>query len=266
VAALVEAGDRKTPAQIVDGPDYLASKNAGQNASAPASPEPRYPVMVAGALGAAPGAIICGDLDTVMAMFDWYAEHQSQTMQNALTNGQSSMLHGAPLQAPPLAQFGCTLAKPGTKLSILNVYGAAFLVEVAPGRRGVTNRLMLHPTPEAAALAEKQKEEAYQAALVSQKRQNEISDYQARFTVALRSNPIVPRGWIAAGMDTQMSVEVAPNGKVYDAKIEASSRFQAMDDACIDLLRSVHQFDVPPDGIGIILKFDCDATWSSPAR
>jgi hypothetical protein len=71
--------------------------------------------VVATALGPAPGAIVCPDMNCVGFMFDWFADR----WQDSMTDGQSRLIRQAPSPEAALKSFDCTLVKPGTKMSLV---------------------------------------------------------------------------------------------------------------------------------------------------
>ena len=123
----------------------------GSASSETANKASRPIAVVAKGLGAAPGAIVCPDMDTVVLMFHWYSDHWSDAMQDALTQGQSKLVRGAPTSSPPLSRYGCSLIKPGTPMmlergNIVPVVSA----KLSSGKaiRGVTLGDMYVKTPE----------------------------------------------------------------------------------------------------------------------
>lgn len=74
--------------------------------------------VVARAIPAVPGAIICPDYETVEMMIEWYRAHWEDNFEDAITNGQSRLRRGAPTSKPPLAQYGCSLAPAGIPMTL----------------------------------------------------------------------------------------------------------------------------------------------------
>jgi len=74
--------------------------------------------VVARGLTAAPGAIICSNMNATSLLFDAYAESWSEQMQERLTNGQSRLINGKPMEAPNPTAYGCELIKPGTAMQM----------------------------------------------------------------------------------------------------------------------------------------------------
>lgn len=115
------------------------------SAQTPAATPPSTVTVTATAIGAAPGAIVCRDMNTVAVMFDWYSEHWEDSMQDRLTNGQSKLVRGPSTQAPVLSRFGCYLAKPGTPMLLERrhiVPVVSFKLSSGKTVRGVTMETM----------------------------------------------------------------------------------------------------------------------------
>jgi TPR repeat protein len=51
-------------------------------------------------------------------VFSLYTAQWESAMQDAMTNGQSSLIHGQPSPAPDLEAYGCTLLSPGTPMML----------------------------------------------------------------------------------------------------------------------------------------------------
>ena len=79
-----------------------------------------HPNARAKSLSAAPGAIVCPDFASVRLVFSLYASHWEDTMQDAVTQGQATVLRGAFAPAPDPALYGCSLLKPGTAVYVEN--------------------------------------------------------------------------------------------------------------------------------------------------
>jgi hypothetical protein len=132
IPTIIHAQTRKTPAPIVDGSDYLASKsqqnqgqgqNAGQDGSPAPTATPGTHTVIAIGLGQTvpglgrpvPGAVVCGDIATVEGVVQWFFNHWSDSMQDAMTNGQSQLLRESTQSpAPYLKSLGCTVVPEGT--------------------------------------------------------------------------------------------------------------------------------------------------------
>jgi hypothetical protein len=74
--------------------------------------------VVARGASVVPYAIVCPNSDTVSLMFDLYVAHWTDARQDALTNGQSRLLHGQPTPEPDLKLYGCALLPPGTPMML----------------------------------------------------------------------------------------------------------------------------------------------------
>lgn len=123
---------------------FVASAQSASQAERP------KPITVkATGIGAAPGAIVCRDMNTVSVMLDWYSAHWEDSMQDRVTNGQSKLVRGPSTQAPTLSRFGCYLAKPGTPMLLDRSHIVPVVSFRLPnGRvvRGVTQENMLIET------------------------------------------------------------------------------------------------------------------------
>jgi hypothetical protein len=86
----------------------------------PAVAVPFHPNAVATALRAAPGAIVCPDLNSVSTLFHLYSIHWEESAQDAVTNGQARIIRGEAAPAPDPESFGCKLLTPGTPVSVQN--------------------------------------------------------------------------------------------------------------------------------------------------
>lgn len=78
--------------------------------------KPRYVAVTARGVSVVPGAIVCPSHDAVSLMFDQYAAHWEDAMQDTVTNGQSRLIRGQPTPAPNLKAYGCALLPPGTPM------------------------------------------------------------------------------------------------------------------------------------------------------
>jgi len=78
------------------------------------------PNAAAKSLTAAPGAIVCDNLATVRLVFDLYAAHWEDRVQDALTKGQATQLRGQSSPVPNPSAYGCSLLTPGTPVQVLN--------------------------------------------------------------------------------------------------------------------------------------------------
>jgi hypothetical protein len=89
-----------------------------------ANPQPSatafHPNARAKSLSAAPGAIVCPNFASVRLVFSLYASHWEDAMQDAVTQGQATVLRGASAPAPDPALYGCSLLKPGTAVYVEN--------------------------------------------------------------------------------------------------------------------------------------------------
>lgn len=111
---------------------------------------PKPIVVTARAIGAAPGAIVCRDMDTVEVMFHQYSAHWEDSMQDRVTGGQSRLIRGPAAQTPTLSRFGCYLAKPGTPMQLDQRYivpVVSFRLPSGKTVRGVTMEDMFKRIP-----------------------------------------------------------------------------------------------------------------------
>lgn len=83
-----------------------------------AAMKPKVVQVEATGVSVAPGAVICPDMDRVQMVFDLYAAHYRDVMQDRLTNGQTRLLHGAPGDAPEPSDYGCALVATGTLMTL----------------------------------------------------------------------------------------------------------------------------------------------------
>jgi hypothetical protein len=125
-----------------------ADPGFGQEAIAPNPP--LWTPVIARALGAVPGALICPDHRALTQVWRRYSRHWEETQQDILTKGQSRLLTGPPRAAPDLGAWGCLLVPPGTPMQL--EARAVVPVVTAPGPdgrpfRGVTLNEMYRPAP-----------------------------------------------------------------------------------------------------------------------
>lgn len=102
--------------------------------------------MIATALNAAPGAIVCPDFQSVEILFDVYSESWEERASNAFTHGAYQKINGEPLPAPDPAAYSCLVLKPGTRVMLSTGAGAPDIVATLPAGnriRGVTLPAML---------------------------------------------------------------------------------------------------------------------------
>jgi hypothetical protein len=76
------------------------------------------PNATARGVSVVPGAIVCPSHDAVSLMFNQYAAHWEDTMQDAMTKGQSRLIRGQPAPAPDFESYGCALLPPGTPIML----------------------------------------------------------------------------------------------------------------------------------------------------
>jgi hypothetical protein len=77
---------------------------------------PNATAVYAAGVNAAPGAIVCGDYETVILMFRLYTAHWTDGFQDKLTEGQSRLMRGAGAEEPDPSVFGCIVVPPGTMM------------------------------------------------------------------------------------------------------------------------------------------------------
>lgn len=120
----------------------------------PSIPEPPlHPNAVARALNAAPGAIVCPNLQSVSSLFHLYSEHWEQETRSRMTNGQSESIEGPVSPAPNPADYGCWLLPPGTPVEAMNGEGLLSGIPVVTGR--LQDGTMVHGVTLVAMLAAK---------------------------------------------------------------------------------------------------------------
>ena len=81
---------------------------------------PFHPNAVAKSLKAAPGALVCSDLQTVSVVFHLYAAHWEDSTADAMTKGQAGVVRGPAAPAPDPKLYGCYLLVPGTPVRVEN--------------------------------------------------------------------------------------------------------------------------------------------------
>jgi hypothetical protein len=74
--------------------------------------------VLARGLNGAPGAIICGDFQTVGILFRQFNRHWEESFQDTVTRGQSQLLRGAAVAAPDVEVYGCRLVPAGTPITL----------------------------------------------------------------------------------------------------------------------------------------------------
>lgn len=80
------------------------------------SPLPSSSKVTARGQGLIPGALICPDYSTASMIYDLYAAHWEEAMQDKFTNGASRLIRGPASQLPDLQAFRCTLIPVGTPM------------------------------------------------------------------------------------------------------------------------------------------------------
>jgi len=80
--------------------------------------KPRYVTVTARGVSIVPGAIVCASYDVVSRVFHLYTAHWEDATQDAMTNGQSSLIRGKGAPAPDLKSYGCALVPPGTHMTL----------------------------------------------------------------------------------------------------------------------------------------------------
>lgn len=85
-----------------------AEKQRRQNPASPSAVR-----VFARALSGAPGAIICGDYQSVILMFSLYNRHLEDRLEDAITKGLSRSIRGESPGEPDPALFGCALIPDG---------------------------------------------------------------------------------------------------------------------------------------------------------
>jgi hypothetical protein len=112
--------------------------------------------VIARGSGAAPGAIVCADYNTVELMFHLYSHSWEEHMQAALTRGQSELINGKAAPAPDVGEYGCILLPPGTPMRQQsgNVVPVV-TVKMADGNtiKGVTLGVMIASQAQTAAIS-----------------------------------------------------------------------------------------------------------------
>jgi hypothetical protein len=106
--------------QSPDTSEKPKQNSAAADKPAPTTP-PFHPNAVAKSLTAAPGAVVCADLQTVSVMFHLYAAHWGDSSADAMTKGQARVVRGPAAPAPDPKLYGCSLLVPGTPVRVENV-------------------------------------------------------------------------------------------------------------------------------------------------
>lgn len=137
--------------------DKVPAKANEESVLAPLGEGPSYPnveSVIAKEVSAAPGAIVCSNLDRVSFVFRLYAEHWTEVQQDVLTRGASRAVHGEPMAAPDPADYDCVLIPPGTPMLMQRMTGIPFVsarLKNGTSVKGVTLDAMiaeqLQPTP-----------------------------------------------------------------------------------------------------------------------
>jgi TonB family protein len=81
-------------------------------------------------------------------------------------------------------------------------------------------------------------------------------DYQDKFLSVMQSHWVVPAG-VPVDTNAEMKVDVAPDGRVYNAAVAQPSGFPTLDQSCLAALQQMTQFDPTPDGKGTEINFGC---------
>ena len=104
--------------------------------------------VIAKAIPAVPGAVICPDYNTVSLMIWWYRTHWQDNVQDTVTKGQSRLIRGEPISKPPLARYGCALAPAGTPMTLEGGNAVPVVTATLPDGsrvRGVTDPGLIAP-------------------------------------------------------------------------------------------------------------------------
>jgi hypothetical protein len=80
--------------------------------------------------------------------------------------------------------------------------------------------------------------------------------YEDNFLLQMKSHWMVPPG-TPKGTRAEISVSVAPDGRIYGATVDTPSTFPALDQSCINALNQMPQAAQPPDGKILQFSFDC---------
>jgi|SRR5579871_5332758 len=123
-----------------------AAARAQSTEIAPSASAQSKDTFVAVAFGAAPGALLCKDALTVQGVYQLYENHAETAVQDQLTHGQYSALHGA-APMPDAEDYDCVLIPPGTPMRLVALVGtiaAQFETHTADGQfvRAITMRGM----------------------------------------------------------------------------------------------------------------------------
>jgi hypothetical protein len=105
--------------QTPDTSEKPKQTSTGGDKPAPTTP-PFHPNAVAKSLTAAPGAVVCADLQTVSVVFHLYAAHWEDSTADAMTKGQAGVVRGPATPAPDPKLYGCSLLAPGTPVRVEN--------------------------------------------------------------------------------------------------------------------------------------------------
>jgi putative nucleic acid binding protein/TonB-like protein len=81
-------------------------------------------------------------------------------------------------------------------------------------------------------------------------------EYQDKFLSVMQSHWVVPAG-VPVNTNAEMKVDIAPDGRLYNAAVAEPSGFPALDQSCLAALQQMVAFDPTTDGKGMELNFGC---------
>lgn len=93
-----------------------------------------HPNAVAVGLNAAPGAIVCSNLQNLTLLYRLYSDHWEQEMQRRMTKGASESINGPVSPEPDPADYGCWVLPPGTPVETRNGEGLLNGVRIVRAR------------------------------------------------------------------------------------------------------------------------------------
>jgi tRNA_anti-like/TonB C terminal len=89
--------------------------------------------------------------------------------------------------------------------------------------------------------------------------QQSVDEYEDQALRAMKAHWVIPAG-VPGGALTQMSFEIAADGRVYDAMVKTPSESTDLDRSCLDALNQVEQMGPTPTGQVLEVDFDCHVT------
>jgi TonB family protein len=89
--------------------------------------------------------------------------------------------------------------------------------------------------------------------------QQSVDEYEDQALRAMKAHWVIPAS-VPGGALTQMSFEIAADGRVYDAMVKTPSGSTDLDRSCLDALNQAEQMGPTPTGQVLEVDFDCHVT------